>query len=370
MSFALANVVSQALSIAQLCSAVWRTMEEAELALRAFSTAQGWCLTTRKSEKYHYKLRDAQGEERPGEVEMRKVWICSRGHHRQANQPHSCSHDGGTAAQHAAAAAAEIVADADPCDAINSSGQLAAASITRPRLPASSKTGCPVAVRVVMVKKAAPMNGSSWTEEDPPCAGYRLSTEARLLLPCQHNHSSLQTARALTESVTHIPDAVRQEVQELVLADFPSYRIRNYICGKHNLPPLVPAVWTSLIRAIKVELGIHEAGQDLQALIARLTKERNEGGAVFDMTVDGDMTVSAIFFMSRAMVASFHRCAQFVVMDSTCKTNRFGMSLFLVCGVDEHMHIALYATALMKDETQPAFEYVLKQVQRAVGQEA
>jgi hypothetical protein len=69
---ALANVVTQALSIAQLCSAVWRTMEEAESALRAFSAAQGWSLSTRNSDKYHYKLRDGQG--RSGLVS----WSCEK----------------------------------------------------------------------------------------------------------------------------------------------------------------------------------------------------------------------------------------------------------------------------------------------------
>jgi hypothetical protein len=375
---ALANVVGQALSLAQLCSAVWRTMEEAENALRAFSAGQGWSLSIRKSAKYSYKLRDAEGEERPGETEHYKVWFCSRGHQRQANTPHLCTEStfaGTDAAEPAAAAAAEAAAACpvdgqSTCDAINSSGQLAAPSAQSPRLPTSSKTGCCVAVRVAMLKKDAPANGSHWTQQDSPCAGYKLSTPAKLLLPCQHNHSSLHCTHPLTQSVSDMPDAARREIKELVLANFPSYRIRNYICSKHQLPPLVPAVWTSLIRTIKTELGIHEAGQDLQALIARLSKERNDSGAVFDLTVDGDMTVSAIFFMSRTMVASFRRCAQFVVMDSTCKTNRFGMSLFLVCGVDEHMHIALYATALMKDETQPAFEYVLQQLRRAVGQEA
>jgi hypothetical protein len=374
---ALANVVTQALSVAQLCSAVWRTMEEAESALRAFSATQGWSLATRKSAKYQYKLRDAQGEERPGEEELFKVWICSRGHQRQANEPHICTDSAAAAAATAAAAAASSsdsaatgAADDKACDMINSAGQLVSPSSAFPRLPASTKTGCPVSVRVVMLKKAAPTNGIHWTEQDTPCAGYKLATAAKLLLPCQHNHSSHHCARGLTESVSQIPDTVRQEVKELVLANFPSYRIRNYISTKHQLPSLVPAVWNSLIRAIKTELGIHDAGEDLQTLIERLTKERNDSGAVFDLTVDGDMTVTTIFFMSRAMVASFRRCAQFVVMDSTCKTNRFGMSLFIVCGVDEHMHIALYATAFMKDETQPSFEYVLTQLRRAVGLDA
>jgi hypothetical protein len=170
--------------------------------------------------------------------------------------------------------------------------------------------------------------------------------------------------------VSQIPDAVREEIKTLVQADFQSYRIRNFITHKHNLPALLPSVWSSLIRSIKNEMGIQSAGDDLKALIERLTEERNERGAVFDFVVDGDLSVTTIFFMSGAMVESFRRCAQFAVMDSTCKTNRFGMNLFLVCGVDEHMHIVLYASAFMKDETQPSFEYVLTQIKRAVGLDA
>jgi hypothetical protein len=40
-------------------------------------------MSIRKSEKYSYKLLDAQGEERHGEMVWYKLWICSKGHHRQ-----------------------------------------------------------------------------------------------------------------------------------------------------------------------------------------------------------------------------------------------------------------------------------------------
>ena len=239
---------------------------------------------------------------------------------------------------------------------------------------ASSKTGCTAVVRIAMMKKQKPANGSNWTADDTPCGGYHVSTGLHFLLPCCHNHysSAGQGERPLVESVSQIPPAVREEIKSLVLANFSSYRIRNFISQKHELPPLTPAVWTSLVRSIKIELGVQDAGDDLKILIERLTSERNERGAVFDMQVDsyGDLTVNTIFFMSRAMLQSFRRCGQFAVMDSTCKTNRFGLNLFLVCGIDEHQHIALFAAAFMKEETQPRFEYVLQQMKRAVGEEA
>jgi hypothetical protein len=355
----LSQAVSVALSMAQLGAAVWRSMDEAERALAAFSAAQGWSLVVRKSGKHHFTFIDAHGEERHGQTELNKMWICSRGHGRRANDQHQC-------------AAAESDQPA-VCEAVNATGQLSPPSVQLPRLAASTKTGCPVFIRVGMLKRATPSNGKNWTEEDTPCAGYKIVSPASQLLPCNHNHSSAQATEDspnVTETVADIPADVRAEVTSLVLAGFPSYQIRTFIVKKHNLPSLVPAVWTSLVRSIKVELGIQDAGQDLKALIERFTKERNESGAVFDFAVDGDLAVSTIFFMSRAMLESFRRCAQFAVMDSTCKTNRFGMNLFLVCGVDEHQHISLYASAFMKEETQLSFEYVLTQLKRAVGLDA
>ena len=76
---------------------------------------------------------------------------------------------------------------------------------------------------------------------------------------------------------------------------------------------------------------------------------------MFDIVVDEELTAQTIFFMHRTMIESFRRCGQFLVMDSTCKTNRFGMNLFLICGFNEHLNCALYGCALMKDETQPSF---------------
>jgi hypothetical protein len=177
------NAVSQALSVAQLGAAVWPTLADAECALSAFSAAQGWSLVTRRSEKYHYKCENAQGEVALGEVELSKVWLCSRGHQRQANEVHQCGED--------------------KCEGINATGKLAAPPTDTPRLLASMKTGCSVSVRVIMIRKHAPANGRMWTHEDTPCAGYKLATAVKEMLPCRHNHPSrCSTRSAYRDSVT------------------------------------------------------------------------------------------------------------------------------------------------------------------------
>ena len=255
---AFANVMGQALSVAQLSSALWSSIDDAETALKDFSAAQGWSLVTRKSEKYKYQCTNAKGEQQIREIESYKLWICSKGHGRQVNDSHRCTEHTG-----AAAASAEASNERKPCEEINSSGQLGDPPINATRLSASTKTGCPVSIGVRMQRNTPPADGSGWTESYTPCAGYRLYTSAKMLLPCHHNHTSNRSApgsRSLTESVSQIPDHVREEVKEMVVASFPSYRIRNFIAQKHKLPTLTPSVWTSLIRSIKIELGICNLG--------------------------------------------------------------------------------------------------------------
>ena len=363
LTIRLSVVYATAMTTARdFCKSLWRNMDEAENALHIFSAAQGWSANSCTSKTYRYEWRDEENQPQLGTAVEFKTWICSRGRQKGDKAVHACSINSADPNQ----------AGPSHCDELNSTAKLAPIAAGETRLLASAKTGCSVTVRIAMVRKPLPANSTWWTSDDRPCVGYRVTTNPKLLEPCVHNHPAAAVQQELTESVAQVATDVRKEIQALVLAKFSSYRIRNFISQKHSLPPMLPAVWSSLVRSLKIELGIQDAGDDLAVLIERLTSERNERGAVFDMQVDsfGDLTVSTIFFMSREMLASFRRCGQFTVMDSTCKTNRFGLNLFLVCGVDEHRHIALFAAAFMKEETQPRFEYVLRQMQRAAGEEA
>jgi hypothetical protein len=270
------------------CRSLWRSMEEAERALHIFSTAQGWSANSCTSRTYRYEWRDEHNQLQLGTAAALKTWICSRGLQKGDKAVHACSMYSGQTGP-------------SPCDELNSTTKLAPIVAGEMRLLASAKTQCPVNVRIAMVRKPLPANGTHWTADDRPCAGYRVTTNPQLLEPCLHNHPAAAVQQELTESVAQIATEVREEIKSLVLAKFSSYRIRNFISQKHSLPPMLPAVWTSLVRSLKIELGIQDAGDDLAVLIERLTSERNERGAVFDMQVDsfGDLTVSTIFF-SRA----------------------------------------------------------------------
>ena len=71
--------------------------------------------------------------------------------------------------------------------------------------------------------------------------------------------------------------------------------------------------------------------------------------------------------MSKDMISTFRRSGQFILMDATCKTNRFGMPLVLLAGVNEIKITVILALALIQVEDGESYLWVLQQVQKAIG---
>ena len=145
---------------------------------------------------YRYEWRDEQNQLQLGAAAQFKTWVCSRGQQKGAKATHACSINSGQAGP-------------SPRDELNSTGKLVSLPAGATHLLASAKTGCPVTVRIAMVRKPAFANGTCWTAEDRPCAGYRVTTNPQLLEPCLHNHPAAAAQPDLTESVAHIAAEVR-----------------------------------------------------------------------------------------------------------------------------------------------------------------
>ena len=62
------------------------------------------------------------------------------------------------------------------------------------------------------------------------------------------------------------------------------------------------------------------------------------------------------------------RNGQFLLIDATCKTNRFGMMLILVVGVSQVMTSVLLAVGLLAKENIELYTWLLTQARVAVGQ--
>ncbi|CAG8780811.1 524_t:CDS:2, partial [Dentiscutata erythropus] len=75
----------------------------------------------------------------------------------------------------------------------------------------------------------------------------------------------------------------------------------------------------------------------------------------------------SLFFTTSNSLMVFKRYPQIVLMDSTYKTNRFGMPLLLISGVDAIGITFLIASRLISNETISSFCWVLQQLKQVVG---
>ena len=78
----------------------------------------------------------------------------------------------------------------------------------------------------------------------------------------------------------------------------------------------------------------------------------------------------SLFFVSQDMKQNFRRNAQVIVMDTTMKTNRFGLPLCILCGMDGNNHIVLFAVALIAYQSAEFFAWIFRQLKNAVGNDA
>ena len=70
---------------------------------------------------------------------------------------------------------------------------------------------------------------------------------------------------------------------------------------------------------------------------------------------------------SGLMMEQFKRYGQFVVMDATCKVNRFGMPLVLLVGVDDTHTTSIFGMGLIKVEDIESYTWLLSTFKQAVG---
>ncbi|CAG8671174.1 9695_t:CDS:2 [Cetraspora pellucida] len=75
----------------------------------------------------------------------------------------------------------------------------------------------------------------------------------------------------------------------------------------------------------------------------------------------------SLFFTTSDSLMTFEHYSEVILMDSTYKTNRFGMPLLLISGVDAMGITFLIASRLISDETVLSFCWVLQQLKQIAG---
>ena len=133
--------------------------------------------------------------------------------------------------------------------------------------------------------------------------------------------------------------------------------------------------WRNIVQTARHKAGIVQQSGQVQQLLTYLINRRGPGGEVLDwLDVDWETdtdtpTMQRLFFTSHLMMEQFRRYGQFVVMDATCKTNRFNMPLILLVGMDDTETTTIFGMALVLVEDIISYTWVLNAFRRAVGNE-
>jgi hypothetical protein len=191
-------------------------------------------------------------------------------------------------------------------------------------------------------------------------------TSTRHLQHAGHECIASTTLAVTIDSLRVVPDVVQEDVRLAIISGMHGVEpLRRMLATKYTLE-LSRTTFKDLVQRTKSQLGIKDAHADFTALITWLQQEMLESTAIARINVDGDATVSGIFYMSAEMIHHSRRNCQVLMMDTTFSTNRFSWPLCLLCGVDEHNHTALFGIALLHHQTADSFEWVLQQLRSAM----
>jgi hypothetical protein len=147
--------------------------------------------------------------------------------------------------------------------------------------------------------------------------------------------------------------AVKLAVQ-FVDAEFPTVKLSDVL-------------FTTVLTRARALLGLGQPGE-VQKLREFFKEQAATGVSYYDDRTDESNRCDAIFFMSDEMKAMFCRNGQFILVDATCKTNRFGLMLVLVIGVNQIHKTVLMAVGLLAKENTELYTWLFNKMKFVVGQ--
>jgi zinc finger SWIM domain-containing protein 3 len=175
-----------------------------------------------------------------------------------------------------------------------------------------------------------------------------------------HNHVVLteNEIAALPQS-RFIPEPVQQTLREL--ADFGKYttsQINDMIQTIHHKD--VPVTWN--LRDIQnLSAKFRESRSEASTFVKLLESKKNEedGWSVLYVVNDENMRLERVFWMSGEGKGKYEEYNDVIEIDATYKTNRFGMPLVLVTGLDRNGITFLICGCLLSDEKQASYQWCL-----------
>ncbi|MGH7240017.1 MAG: transposase [Candidatus Saccharimonadales bacterium] len=110
-----------------------------------------------------------------------------------------------------------------------------------------------------------------------------------------------------------------------------------------------------------------EDRQEMRRLFNFFNTQKEQDRCWARMAVDEEMVTDRIVYISKAMKYNLERNGDLIIMDTTCKTNRFGLPLLVLVGVNQYYHTVILAVAVIAHETADMFTWALQAVRDCVG---
>ena len=180
---------------------------------------------------------------------------------------------------------------------------------------------------------------------------------------------TLRPAGTHIDSEKEVSEDMQSVVLKLIKLDVPRSKIEIYLKEEFGITSINSTTFKSIIENARTKLGYQEDGTEVARLVDWLQSDDNKL-SYYQIGHDADLRCNKLFYMNQSMLGDFRRNGQVLVMDCTCKTNRFGWALFLCVGINQHLNSVILSIALQKSEDILSFDWVLDCMKSAVGDDA
>jgi hypothetical protein len=218
------------------------------------------------------------------------------------------------------------------------------------------KVNCSCRWRVAYRKSANDVMLSITKVEDEH-TGHILRAQPRPTVVDKARHLRLQE---------DVPQAIVDKMRELLSYSQPGRAwTQDHVSGCFNVT-FDDHVFRNLFRSLISQVSYQPNEQDWRDAV----KWGRCLGQDALVSVDMDQSTCQgrrLLFMSPAMTYNFRRNNEVIVMDTTHGTNRYRFYLLLLVGVSHFGHSTIMAAALLRNQCQDDFVWVLNQVKAFVG---
>lgn len=103
------------------------------------------------------------------------------------------------------------------------------------------------------------------------------------------------------------------------------------------------------------------------ARLVEKLRDIREAGGDFSIQHDKHGTLENLIWFSPKMLQNLREFGQVLIMDTAAKRNKYNMPLFFCCAIDNNGKTVLVAAAIMFDEGTSSWDWVLRELNRAIN---